>query len=165
VRSELSKFLGGDVKFGAAIDEVAFATTIKPVPVVGADLHLNKLLISNCEGSVSRRSANRSSFRSSVENVIVPLLPHGTIRAGDIARRLGVGQRTFARRLSSEGLTFSNVLESLRSDLAERYLADDDLSISQIAWLLSYQEVSALTHAFKRWTGKTPREARARTAS
>ena len=165
VRSELSKFLGGDVKFGAAIDEVAFATTIKPVPVVGADLHLNKLLISNCEGSVSRRSANRSSFRSSVENVIVPLLPHGTIRAGDIARRLGVGQRTFARRLSSEGLTFSNVLESLRSDLAERYLADDDLSISQIAWLLGYQEVSALTHAFKRWTGKTPREARARTAS
>jgi AraC-like DNA-binding protein len=34
------------------------------------------------------------------------------------------------------------------------------LSISQIAWLLGYREVSALTHAFKRWTGKTPREAR-----
>jgi AraC-like DNA-binding protein len=35
------------------------------------------------------------------------------------------------------------------------------LSISRIAWLLGYQEVSAFTHAFKHWTGSTPREARA----
>jgi len=59
-----------------------------------------------------------------------------------------------------EGHTFSEVLEKLRSDLAERYLTDESLSISKIAWLLGYQEVSAFTHAFKRWTGKTPREAR-----
>jgi AraC-like DNA-binding protein len=165
VRSEFITFLGGDVEFGAAVDEVAFAKTIKLVPVVSADHYLNKLLISNCEESLPGRPTNRSSFRSSVENAIVPLLPHGKVGAGEIARRLGVGQRTFARRLSSEGLTFSGVLESLRSDLAERYLTDDGLSISQIAWLLGYQEVSALTHAFKRWTGKTPREARSRTAS
>jgi AraC-like DNA-binding protein len=165
VHSEFVKFLGGDFEFGAAVDEVAFATTIKPMPVVGADPYLNKLLISNCEESLSGQLINRSSFRSSVENAIVPLLPHGKLRAGEIARRLGVGQRTFARRLSSEGLTFSNILESLRCDLAERYLTDEDLSISQIAWLLGYQEVSALTHAFKRWTGKTPREVRSRAVS
>jgi AraC-like DNA-binding protein len=74
---------------------------------------------------------------------------------------LGTSQRTFARRLAAEGLTFSSVLEDLRSDLAERYLADKHLSISEIAWLLGYREVSAFTHAFKRWTGATPREARA----
>ena len=32
----------------------------------------------------------------------------------------------------------------------------DDLPISQIAWLLGYREVSAFTHAYKRWTGMTP---------
>jgi AraC-like DNA-binding protein len=48
----------------------------------------------------------------------------------------------------------------LRADLARRYLRDEDLPISEIAWLLGYQEVSAFTHAFKRWTGKTPRQAR-----
>jgi AraC-like DNA-binding protein len=165
VRSAFVRFLGGEVEFGAAVDEVAFATTIKLAPVAGADPYLNKLLISNCEDSLAGRPTSRSSFQSSVENAIVPLLPHGNIRAGEIARRLGVGQRTFARRLASEGLTFSNVLESLRCDLAKRYLTDDDLSISQIAWLLGYQEVSAFTHAFKRWTGNTPREARARIAS
>ena len=79
--------------------------------------------------------------------------------------RLGLSQRTFARRLSLEGHTFSEVLEKLRSDLAERYLTDESLSISKIAWLLGYQEVSAFTHAFKRWTGRTPREARAQISS
>jgi hypothetical protein len=44
------------------------------------------------------------------------------------------------------------VLEAMRRDLAERYLADPDLSISKIAWLLGYQESSALSRAYKRWT-------------
>ena len=57
-------------------------------------------------------------------------------------------------------MTFSEVLESLKSHLAQRYLADPSLSISQIAWLLGYQEVSAFTHAFKRWTGRAPRDVR-----
>jgi AraC-like DNA-binding protein len=161
--SELSEFFGDDVEFDAGVDEVAFAASIKRMPVVTADPHLNKLLIAYCEEAISRRPTNRGSFQSSVENAIIPLLPHGKARADEIARRLGVSQRTFARRLSLEGLTFSGVLESLRSDLAERYLMDDDLSISQIAWLLGYQEVSAFTHAFKRWTGRTPREARSLT--
>jgi AraC-like DNA-binding protein len=76
-----------------------------------------------------------------------PKARRGSHKVSEIARRLGVSQRTFARRLSSEGLTFSGVLESLRSSLAERYLTDADLSISQIARLLGYQEVSAFTHA------------------
>jgi AraC-like DNA-binding protein len=48
----------------------------------------------------------------------------------------------------------------LRCDLAKHYLREADLPITTIAWLLGYQEVSALTHAFKRWTGKTPKQAR-----
>jgi AraC-like DNA-binding protein len=76
-----------------------------------------------------------------------------------------MSQRTFARRLALEGLTFSEILQALRSDLAERYLADKDLSVSRIAWLLGFQEVSAFTHAFKRWSGKAPRESRLRNAN
>jgi AraC-like DNA-binding protein len=88
-------------------------------------------------------------------------LPHGTARADEIARKFGMSQRTLARRLALERLTFAGILDDLRSDLARRYLDDAHLTISQIAWLLGYQEASAFTHAFKRWTGKTPREMRA----
>ena len=79
-----------------------------------------------------------------------------------IASRLGLSQRTLARRLARDGLNFTEVMDELRADLAKRHLEDSRLSISQIAWLVGYQEVSAFTHAFKRWTGMTPRQMRSR---
>jgi len=163
--SEFAPLFGSDIEFGAKTDEVAFAISAKDLPVVSADLYLNELLIASCEEALSRRPINRGSFRSQVENAVVPLLPHGKARASEIARRLGLSQRTFARRLSLESLTFSEVLESLRRELAEQYLADPGLSISQIAWILGYRENSAFAHAFRRWTGKTPRRARAQQGS
>jgi AraC-like DNA-binding protein len=161
---ELTKFFGGNVQFGAAVDEITFAPAIENLPVVTADNYLNKLLITYCEEALAQRPTRRSSFRASVENAIVPLLPHGDANFQAIARRLGLSQRTLARRLAGEGLNYSDILQSLKVDLAWRYLADEDLSISQVAWLLGYQEVSSFTHAFKRWTGNTPREARLRVA-
>ena len=154
--SEYRSFFGSDVRFGAAVDEIAFPTSIRQIPVVGADPYLNELLISYCDQALAARSTKRGSFGSSVENVIALHLPHGKARIGEIARKLGVSQRTLARRLSSEGLTFAGVLQRLKSDLAARHLADETLSISEIAWLVGYQDVSAFTHAFKRWTGKAP---------
>jgi AraC-like DNA-binding protein len=158
--SELSAFFGCDVDFGATADQATFDSSFRDLPVVGADPYLNQLLIGYGDEVLARRAANQASFRSQVENAMVPLLPHGTVRAGEIARSLGVSQRTLARRLAAEGATFTDVLEGLRSDLARQYLAADGLTISQVAWLLGYQEISAFTHAFKRWTGMTPREAR-----
>lgn len=162
--AKFAEFLGDDIEFGAVADEIVFGGKTGSLPVVSADPYLNELLVAYCEEALTKRPENRASFRSNVENVVVPLLPHGKASAAEIARRLGVGQRTFARRLSSEGLTFSAVLEFLRFDLANRYLADKNLSISQIAWMLGYQEVGGFSHAFKRWTGKSPREARAQSS-
>jgi AraC-like DNA-binding protein len=83
----------------------------------------------------------------------------------DIARSLGISKRTLARKLSDEGLDFTEVLQQLRRDLADRYLDDPKLNISKIAWLLGFSDVSAFTHAFKRWTGKSPSQMRAIAAS
>ena len=49
------------------------------------------------------------------------------------------------------------IMHELKLDLATRYLREG-LSVSRIAWLLGYHEVSAFTHAFKRWTGKSPKQ-------
>ena len=157
---ELIKFFGTAVEFGATIDGISFAATVKDIPIVSADHYLNKLLVTYCEEALSGRSPMRGSIRSRVENIIVPLLPHGVVCLEDIARRLGISQRTLARRLSAEKVTFTDVLQDLKIDLAKRYLVDPDISISQIAWLLGYQEVSSFTHAFKSWTNKTPRQFR-----
>jgi AraC-like DNA-binding protein len=158
--SDFAAFLGCDIEFCATVDELAFPAAIADIPIVSADPYLNRLLISKLEEALSRRREKWGSFRYVVEKAIAPSLPHGNAQASKIANRCGLTQRTFARRLSSEGLTFIEVLNDLRRNLAMQYLAYRSLSISQISWLLGYQEVSAFTNAFRRWTGKTPREAR-----
>lgn len=159
---EMKIFFGCDVEFGAAVDEVVFAKDIGELPVVNADPYLNRLLISICEEAIAHRTVNRGSVRTRVENEIAALLPHGKARASSIATRLGMSQRTLARHLGEEGTSFSELLTSIRRDLANRYLKDESLSISQIAWLLGFQDLGAFSHAFKRWHGTAPRNAAAR---
>jgi AraC-like DNA-binding protein len=163
--SRFSAIFGDDIKFGTAVDEVVFSGNLEQIPVLGADPHLNKLLVKYCDEALARRPRNVRSFQSSVQNAIVPLLPHGKAVVGEIAPRLGVSRRTLARRLSVEGLSFTGVLEDLKLHLARRYLADRELPISEIAWLLGYQEIGAFSRAFKRWTGKSPRDARSTIAT
>ena len=122
--------------------------------------YLNELLLKSCEAALADRKGETSQLRTRVENAISSLLPHGRVLVEDVARSLGMSERTLARRLSDEGLNFTEILHQLRRDLAIRYLDDRKLHVSKIAWLLGFQEVSAFTHAFKRWTGKTPSKMR-----
>jgi AraC-like DNA-binding protein len=149
------------VEFGATSDEATFAASARGLRLLDADPHLNEILVRYCEEALASRGASASSVRANVENAITPLLPHGRPTVGTVSRRLGMSTRTLARRLAAEGLTFARVLDELRADLALRYLGEQDLSMSRIAWLLGYQEVSAFTHACRRWTGKSPTEIRA----
>jgi len=118
------------------------------------------MLVKYCDEALARRRAKPSDLSSRVENAIAPLLPHGQARMAAIAKKLAVSQRTLARRLKSEGLTFAKILDDLRFHLARRYLEESALPISEVAWLLGYRETSALDHACKRWTGKSPKQLR-----
>jgi AraC-like DNA-binding protein len=160
VTSELRAFYGCELKFGADADETNYPLWVRDIPVVSADPYLNKLLLKYCEEALAHRETTRSSFGTSVENAIAVLLPHGRAQISQVARKLGMSQRTLRRRLASEGLTFTGVLNALRSDLAKRHLGDRSLSISKIAWLLGYSDVSAFSTAHKRRTGMTPQASR-----
>jgi AraC-like DNA-binding protein len=156
-QARLSRFVGCPVEFGAEEDEILFPREVLQLRVVNADPYLNRLLVDVCERALARRTPP-DSFAARVENAIAPLLPHGMARTSAVAGRLGVSARTLARRLGEEGLTFSQLLGRLRLDLARRYLLREQLPISKVAWLLGYQEVGAFSHAFRRWTGKSPSE-------
>src|SRR5262249_47026654 len=158
--AEMARFVGTKVEFGADKDEFALKLDARELPLIHADTHLNDLLLKYCEAALADRKGDMSQLRTRVENAISSLLPHGRVLVEDVARNLGMSERTLARRLSDERLNFTEILQQLRHDLAVRYLDDRKLHVSKIAWLLGFHEVSAFTHACKRWTGKTPRELR-----
>ena len=160
---EMSRFVGTKVEFGADTDEFALNSNTRELPVIHADHHLNDLLLKYCEAALKNRKRDKSQLRTRVENAISTLLPHGRALVEDVARDLGMSKRTLARRLSEDGLNFTEILQQLRHDLALRYLNDRQMHVSKIAWLLGFNDVSAFTHACKRWTGKAPREMRAAT--
>ena len=158
--AEFRAFFGVDVEFGADADEISFPRPTGLLPVVGRDEHLNELLRRYAEEALARKPQERLTVRSKAEDILPKLLPHGRAVASEVARQLGMSSRTLSRKLAEEDTSFAEILEQLRAALAKRYLNDETLPISEIAWLLGYREVSSLTHAFKRWTGMTPRRFR-----
>lgn len=156
--ARFARFLGCEIEYGAAADEILFARECANLPVIAADPYLNRVLVEMCEEALARQRRAQESFATRVENAIAPRLPHGKTRAGAIAAEFGMSERTFARRLAAEGTTFSQLVDKLRLDLSRGYLRNGDMSISKVAWLLGYKEAGAFTHAFRRWTGKSPSE-------
>ncbi len=159
---EFDSFLGRVAEFGADRDEVVFSRDAAAAPIVSADPYLNRILTAYCEEILARRKAPSGTVRADVENAIAALLPHGHARIDSVARKLGLSARTLRRKLVSEGTTFAGVLQTLRYDLAKLHLTNRGLSVSRIAWLLGYTEVSAFSHAFRRWSGRAPRAGRPR---
>jgi AraC-like DNA-binding protein len=158
--AEFKAFFGIDIEFGADADEICFPRLIALLSVIGRDEHLNELLRRYAEEALARKPRGRVTLRSKAEDILPKLLPHGRAMGSEVAKLLGMSSRTLSRKLAEEGTSFAEVLDQLRAALAKRYLQDEALPVSEIAWLLGYREVSSLTHAFKRWTGMSPRRFR-----
>jgi AraC-like DNA-binding protein len=78
----------------------------------------------------------------------------------EIAVALGMSVRSLRRHLSAEGLTYQELLDQVRKDLAVDYLKNSLLTVEQIAQLVGYGEAASFRKAFRRWTGRPPGEFR-----
>jgi AraC-like DNA-binding protein len=126
-------------------------------PILTSDKYLLQILKNTCDEVLAKRRNISGALRAVVENEIVQLLPHGKAQAEKVARNLGMSNRTLTRRLSEEGPSYAAILNEIRRDLSVQYLKDPALSLNQIAWLLGYSMVTSLNHAFRRWTGSSPK--------
>jgi len=75
-----------------------------------------------------------------------------------VAESLGMPSRTLSARLARRSLRFAEILDSLRQSLAELYLQDRALSLTEIALLLGFAESSSFSRAFRRWRGTSPNQ-------
>jgi len=83
-------------------------------------------------------------------------------RLEEVAKRVAMSSRTLQRRLHGAGTTFQELVDEARRRLAQGYLEDQGLTVGEVAYMLGYSEPSAFVRAFKRWTGRTPRQFRTR---
>ena len=88
------------------------------------------------------------STSARVRSILTELLPNGEFTIDDVAKKLGYSKQTLQRKLSSENTTFQKQLNSTREVLALNYLQNTDMTTSDIAYLLGYQEFNSFLRAF-----------------
>ncbi|CTQ61994.1 Virulence-regulating protein VirS [Roseibium album] len=154
--AEMKLFFGCPIHFGSDIHGIVFHTKDLETPLVHSDRDLLELMSNVADRMLEKRRAVPKSFLANVEFHVIDGLSKGQSSASLVAGKLGMTERTFARRLADESTTFSEVLEDVRRNLSEEYLHKSDLSLPEIAFLLGYSDSPAFIRAYKRWFGVTP---------
>lgn len=162
--STYTRCLGPEVIF----DRPATAVVIDPRHLNDrprdADDRLYPILKAQAEAVLGSGSATDDLVKS-LRAFVVRSLVKGYPAIEDAAREVGVSVRTLQRRLSALGTDYSRLVDDIRRDLAQQYLADESRSFKEIAHLLGYSQPSAFNRAWRRWTGSTPQEFRNRGTS
>jgi len=103
---------------------------------------------------------DRSNITMKVRSRIIEQLPSGTARQESIAEELHLSLRSLQRKLKDEEITFKELLEDTRRDLAMQYIREARRPLGEISYLLGFSEHSSFTRAFRRWTGHSPAQFR-----
>ena len=93
---------------------------------------------------------------SSIRKAVAESMRDGDPKLSRVAKKVSMGPRTLQRRLKEHGSDFKKLVEDTRQRFAVSYLKDRKNSLTEVAFLLGYSEVSAFNRAFKRWTHSTP---------
>ena len=160
-REAFEGFFGAPIELGARQAQLVIDAEFLQSAVKTADDELAGYF----RGVLQRASGfgeQSSALLDDASRVIRDQLVKGTPSVADVAQALGLGRRTFQRRLSEVDRTFAHLLEQTRRTLAEGYLADSTLSLAEVAYLLGYKEHASFHRAFRRWHETTPAEYRRR---
>lgn len=150
---------GPNLEFDRDVDELAWANETLALPLLTADASLQEVVESHARGLL-QKFPEEQGLDARLRNAICEELRRGQLSLERVARRLGSPPRTLQRRLKLEGTSFATLVDSVRRELAERYLRDRRVSVQETAFLLGFSDVSAFHRAFVRWTGQTPRRFR-----
>ena len=159
--TQMGEFFGHfrcPMRFGEPVANMTFSVEVidKPLPASNRELAFaHDRILTEFVGKLSR-----DNIVSRVKSVIIENLPSGNLTDEGVAEVLHMSHRTLQRKLAAKDTSFRKLLKEIRRELAESYLADGNLSIIEISYLLGFSENSSFSRAFKLWTSYTPQDFR-----
>ena len=103
---------------------------------------------------------DKNNIVQRVKGAILDMLPSGGVSGEKVTQRLNMSTRSLQRKLQSAHTTFGALLDEVRQEIAEHYIHDSTVSLTEIAFVLGYSEYSSFWRAYKRWTKTSPSEIR-----
>jgi AraC-like DNA-binding protein len=156
-----AELLGCPVHFEAGVTKLEFASAelALPSPLSNAALQQKLLAAYNQPMGWLAENKKHTAF---CYIYLASELNKSPLKLERVAASYGLTERTLRRKLVEEGFPFRNLLEKVRRDICDLYVMENRRSISEIAELLGYAELSAFTRAHKRWYGQPPSVARSK---
>lgn len=153
--AEHEKAFDAPVYFGQQTNALLFRAEELDRPMPSADLRLLQILRACLTGLGS--GPTQVTLVSRIKSLLRGKLPEGYPSLEQVADDLNLPIWTVQRRLADEGLSYKDLVEETRRELAMLYLEQRHVQLSELAFMLGYSELSAFSRAFRRWTGMSPK--------
>jgi AraC-like DNA-binding protein len=148
-------------EFGASSNSLSFNRQLLDLRLPQANPITVAMCERACEELLERRRA-RLGTGECVRQYLAAAPLHMAPDLPQAARTMGLSDRTLKRRLQKEGLSYRVLLADMRGRQANELLADDTLSLTQIAERMGFSDLSSFSQAYKRWFGFAPSAGRHR---
>lgn len=158
---EYRRILDCPISFNEPDTALAFSAHYLSRPIPHRNPYLHSAMLRQVNALLAKVQTRRR-FSRKVRRLISQQMASERIDADSLAQQLHMSRQTLYRRLKKEGMSFQELVEHVRKDKALRYVASDRYALGEIAFLLGFSELSAFSRAFKRWTGESPAQYRAR---
>jgi AraC-like DNA-binding protein len=143
------------VKFRADHDAVILRKTDLDRPFLTHNAELLAMIAPQLEAELNDRRSHET-ITDRVKGTVKKILAGQRPSILEVARVLGLSARTLQRRLADADITFQQVLEEARRELAYHYLLQSSLELNETAYLLGYENANSFFRAFHHWEGVSP---------
>lgn len=156
--SKLSEITGRKIIGGQADFALAMPSEWLDQPLPQADPIAHAHFVGQCE-TMLRERQELPDHAAKIREFIIRG-GHFSPRLEDVASEARMSARSFRRRLSEEGTSFTEVVLQTRMTLAKELLSTAGLSVNIVAHKLGYSETASFSRAYTKWWGQNPRQAR-----
>ena len=155
------RVLGSAVEFGHEFNGIVCNAADLDAPNPGAD----PVLARYSQRLLASTLARGARMGDRVRQQVVLLLPRGLCRVEVVAQHLGIDRRTVHRRLAAESSSFSAIVEAVRRELAQRYVAGTARPLLEVAGLLGFGSASSFSRWYRGSFGSSAARRRAATGA
>jgi AraC-like DNA-binding protein len=153
--SEHHRIFRAPVMFGCETNALVIELSFAEREVPAADQQLYQIMRQYLDQVLSE-IPREDGLLGSIRKAVAESMRDGDPKLARVAKKTAMAPRTLQRRLKEYGFDFKKLVEDTRQRFAQNYLKDRKNSLTEVAFLLGYSELSAFNRAFKRWTGSTP---------
>jgi AraC-like DNA-binding protein len=161
IREQYEQHFGCPVRFEAGSNALLFDAADLDRPFVTHNAELFAALAPQLEAELSQAIEGKA-LGPQVKRILKRQLAGRRPGIGDVARELRLSPRTLQRRLAEDGVSFQQLMQEARRELARHYLLHSSLELNETAYLLGYEDAHSFFRAFHDWEGSSPGEWRAR---